>query len=230
MLAVNLRQYAEAHWENHIKPLSQISLSKEDASPMVDSDYEAYSYDDIVASLFPEDKKPTSVDGLWFDNKTIYLVEFKSGFEDIISTRNFDYEKAKCEATGDVCKQYWELFRKKRKLETNKLRNSIMMKAAETYITLEKKILPMCEIVKDANYKLVLWVVIDANSNDSEEDILAFLSGVGSPESNEYEKVRKGLKRFMQQKDCDGHDYFYDDIRVLSPIEFEQKIHKVMLA
>ena len=219
MIKVDLQQYANGNWGKNIKTISEISRFGDEC--MVESDGEMYCFDDIVSDIFPEDSKPASVDGISFEKNAVYLFEFKTGFYDRININNLDAEKAKCDKTGSVCGEYWRLFGKNRDQEKRMLRDSIRMKAIESYITLEKKIFPKCEKVNGSLSKIVYWVVIDSEPVNAEEDILGSLTEKGTPLSNEHEKIRQALKRFKLQKDEYGADYYYDEIKVLSASEFK---------
>ena len=66
------------------------------------------------------------------------------------------------------------------------------MKAADSYMTLEKQILPMCQ--SDIDRVLVdLWVIIDEDEIDYMEDTLADLAG--KPTSKDSE-ARPCCRRF----------------------------------
>ena len=91
MVAIDINTFAEENWSGYKKSVTDISKSK-DAS-LVENDMELYCFDDICANLYDHDKKPTSADAFIIDGKNIELVEFKSGFKNKLTKKNFDKER-----------------------------------------------------------------------------------------------------------------------------------------
>lgn len=170
--------------------------------------------------MYDKSKAPTSADAVMITPKCVCFIEFKSGFKQRITKNNFDEEKARCKDADKVCKQYWALFFKNQKKEVQELIASIRMKALESYITLEKKILPKC-CQADRKIGLKFMVIIDEDEVDNMEDTLAALAGGTQAKGNHFSEIRRALERMMVQHDADGNEYYYDDIKVWSARDFE---------
>ena len=84
MVTKNLPQYATEKWEDYIVSVTEASKSNSGV-PLVVSDMNIYNFDDICKSLFPDRDVHTSADGLRFQRGKVELVEFKSGFSQIIT-------------------------------------------------------------------------------------------------------------------------------------------------
>lgn len=110
--------------------------------------------------------------------------------------------------------------------ENRRTERSIRFKAIESYITLEKQILPCC---KEAdNFKLALLVVVDVDAVEDYESTLSELGGEHTPikttNNNEISNISDSLKSYSLKKDKhepNGY-YYYDTIRVMSVEEFEK--------
>ena len=151
------------------------------------------------------------------------LVEFKSGFKNKITKKNFDKERGKCKDTGKICKDYWKLFLEKRKKEIDELVLNIRIKAVESYIILEKLIFPRCR-PSELQMRLKFLVVIDVDSVDGMEDTLADLAGITEVNDNPYASIKKSLRRLTNCKDINGNQYFYDNVEVLSVMDFQNHL------
>ncbi len=83
-------------------------------------------------------------------------------------------------------------------LETAELLDSIKFKAIESYLTLEKKLLPLCmDFPNDKRVRVIFCVVMI---------------------------IKAALSRFINLKTSDNKDYFYDEIKVCSPYEYTRYI------
>lgn len=221
MVAIDISTFAEENWSECKKSVTNLSKSK-DAS-LVENDMELYCFDDICANLYDENKKPTSADAFIINGKNIELVEFKSGFKNKITKKNFDRERGKCPETKKICKDYWKLFAEKRKKEVDELILNIRIKAVESYITLEKHIFPSCP-PSEIPMSLKFLVVIDEDGVDGMEDTLAELAGAKKVKNNPYTSIRKSLRRLVACRDKDGNQYFYDNVEVLSVVDFQNHL------
>lgn len=221
MVAIDINTFAEENWSGYKKSVTDISKSK-DAS-LVENDMELYCFDDICANLYDQDKKPTSADAFIIDGKNIELVEFKSGFKNKLTKKNFDKERGKCPKTQEICEDYWKLFFDKRKKEVDELILNIRIKAVESYITLEKHIFPSCP-PSEIPMSLKFLVVIDEDGVDGMEDTLAELAGAKKVKNNPYTSIRKSLRRLVACRDKDGNQYFYDNVEVLSVMDFQNHL------
>lgn len=221
MVTRDINTFAEENWPGYKKTVTELSRSKD--APLVESDVELYCFDEICRDLYEKDKKPTSADALIINGESMELVEFKSGFRNKITRENFDMERGKCEKTGEICKDYWNLFYDKREKEADELVLNIRMKAVESYITLEKNIFPCCR-PSQVPVNLKFLVVIDEDHVDGMEDTLASLAGDAEVKDNPYASIRKSLKRLIHCRDKNGDPYFYDDVEVLSVADFENQL------
>lgn len=223
MTQKNLEAYIMERWGPPRKSVSEISTSC-NSVPLVVSDVKMYCFDDICKDIYISRSLPTSADGLVFEPKSIKLIEFKSGFKEVISKDNFDREKAKCNDKGDVCKDYWREFRKARKLEKDELIASLRLKAIESYITLDQRLFPLCNDLPDQKLRIILTIVIDAEETDTMVDMLGELAGKESNNENPFKKIRKAVSRLQCQEDVNGEKYYYDFIEVISAQEFRKRL------
>lgn len=226
MQIYELSEYAKEHWSQFRQRIAYISQNRATDEPLVQSDVLIYDFDEIVETLFDERNKPSSADGLFWTPHKIVFVEFKSGFYKKITKDNLNPEKAKCDYSGEFCKDYWKLFFDKQKKETNELIDSIKLKAVESYIIWEKNIAPVFSLPIQCDIEFI--AVIDGNSEDGIEDALAELSNQGVSDNSCY-RVRNALKRFLNRKDLSGGSYYYSNIQVMTPKEFEVYINRVLV-
>lgn len=222
MVTKDVQSYATDNWRQFLKPISELSKTGKGTS-LVESSEELYSFDDICKSFYKNKKVPTSADALRVTNRTVEFVEFKSGFEQKISKNNFDLGKGTCTILNDICKDFWSCFSKLQKANRKELIYAIRIKALESYITLEKQILPLCQDTT-ADVKLKLIVVIDVDAVDSMEDTLSDLAVKEPPEGNSISDVRKALLRLTNLHDADDNTYLYDCIEVLSAQDYLSKL------
>ena len=226
MIEKEVKEFAEKNWSHYIKSISECSKPSKDKAPLVESEIEVYCFDDICKKYFDENRLPASVDCVDFTEKEIYLVEFKSGFREKITKENYTPPfQASDEETLralDLCKEY---FFKNRDLENNELRNSLKLKAVESYMAFEKRILDACSEISSPR-KLILYIVVDIDVNDIEEDVLGSLvsekKGKNIAKGNPLEEIRQSLTRYMGVEDISKKGYFYDDVRVCSAVEFSK--------
>ena len=235
MITKDVAQYAQMQWPEHRVSITECSKSDQGSS-LVKDDSIVYHFDAISHSLYRRKVKPSSADGLAITDKHVSLIEFKTGFMDHITKENFDVNKAKCDyIENEVCPGYFKLFEKKRKLEKKQLIDSVHLKAIESYITLEKHILPNCPD-GGRKRKLVLVVVLDADPVDAMEDTLSGLATSQpksespktptpktQPKKNAISSVRNALKFLCGQEDACGQPYYYDRIEVMSASDFRRR-------
>ena len=222
MFTKDVQSYATDNWRQFLKPISELSKTGKGTS-LVESSEELYSFDDICKSFYKNKKVPTSADALRVTNRTVEFVEFKSGFKQRITKNNFDSEKGRCDALKEVCEDYWNKFFELQKANKAELIYVIRLKALESYITLEKQILPLCQDTT-AYVSLKLIVVIDGDAVDSMEDTLSGLAGKEPPEGNSISDVKKALIRLTNLRDAENNPYLYDCIEVLSAQDYLNKL------
>lgn len=222
MTTKDIAKYAKDNWlsdQRYYNTIAEISKSGNQEA-LVDSLKKIFWFDNISNDLYiDKDKLPSSADGVMVTPNALYLIEFKSGFKKKITKQNLDPEKAKCDYKDGICKFYWDLFFKNQNTETKNLITSIRNKTIESYITLEKRLFPKCMDL-DQQYKLVFIVVIDENELDNMEATLGDLCSKEPLSDNCFKNINNSLKRCIKQKDTNGEDYYYDEIKVMSSYEF----------
>lgn len=230
MAKQDVENYVTANWGQHQETVTELSKEQKKGTSLVLADTQMYNFDKITKDIYATKKNamPTSADALTFSKKHILFVEFKSGFKKKVKKNALDKERAKCEKIDDICSDYWKVFFKNQEAETIGLINSLQMKAADSYITLEKQILPECK--GDNSRVLVdLWVIIDEDEIDYMEDTLASLAQKPTGEENNiFERIRKALSRYLRQQDANGKRYYYESIHVLSARDYENYLKTIM--
>lgn len=225
MIQKDLCGYITTRFSKSLEPIS--SLSKSDKGKvLVDDKRKSYNFDKITEIVYDNKKVPASADALLATDKEVLLTEFKSGFKRKISKKNLDYSRLTCpDDKTKVCKEYGDLLIEKGNLESEELLDSLKFKAIESYITLEKRILPVCDdLLTTKQVRLVFGVVID-DYVDSMEDTLTELAGIGSS-SNTVTNIKDALSRFVGLEDVDNIDYYYDEVIVFSPYEYGKYINR----
>lgn len=221
MIQKDLCAYA-VRWP--LSTVTELSMNKHTHIPLVESDVQMYSFENICSDLGLGPKLPASADGLDVTPRNINLIEFKSGFRNKINRNNFDEEKARCSKTHEVCEDYWEQFFKRRELEISELIDSFHIKALESYLTLERQILPCCQDA-ERPVRVIFTAVIDADPVDAMEDTLAGLAErTGEDTSSPINRVKQALNRLAGVKDAGENIYCYDQIEVLSAQEYKNQL------
>ena len=223
MLTKDLLSYAETNWNNFKATVSVISENDHTHDPLVPGDTLLFHFDKISEALYPQGKAPTSADGLEVTSQGVEFIEFKSGFKRKITKNSFDKKQGWCEDGKKVCAWYWDLFFKEQEKEIAELIASIRFKAIESYVTLEKLVLPKCQ-QSGVHIPLKFVVVIDEDGIDSMEDTLAGLAGEDEVNGNHFSAIRSALRRLTGQLDTDGNTYYYDGIEVFSARDFSNHL------
>lgn len=224
MLTKNLLSFAETNWGDYKAKISEISKNNHTNTPLIREDQLIFHFDKISESLYDKGKAPTSADGLYLSSQGAEFVEFKSGFKRRITKNNFDEQQGMCPEANKICTDYWKLFFKNQHKEIAELISSIRFKAIESYITLEKQILPKCQ-QSAISIPLKFVVVIDEDAVDSMEDTLAELAGNKDIKDNHFSAIRSALHRLTGQVDANDNKYYYDSIEVLSANDFSNHLH-----
>lgn len=228
MITKDIAAYAHENWTAYLKTAEELSMNSKGV-PLVHDQTLMYCFDDVVASMFSADCRPDSADALYPQKDgTVLLIEFKSGFHRRLTKDNWDKEKAKCpylsflsylgyaSEKDDICKDYWKCFWAYQDKTQSELRDSIHLKALESYLALEKRIFPECVTGGKAR-KLKFVVVIDANPISAQADILAEMAKKKSGRNNPFDSLKKSLRRI-------GNSYLYDEVQVISYSEFSQRL------
>ena len=228
MITKDIATYAHENWTGYLKTAKELSMNGKGDSLVQDQTL-MYCFDDVVASMFPADCRPDSADALYPQKGgPVLLIEFKSGFHRRLTKDNWDKEKAKCPYLSflsylgyapekdDICKDYWKCFWAYQDKTQSELRDSIHLKAIESYLALEKTIFPKCVAGGKAR-KLKFVVVIDADPISAQEDGFAELAKRKSSRNNPFDRLKKSLRRIR-------NSYLYDEVQVISYSEFSQRL------
>ena len=221
MIEKDLYTYITDAYQEDLEPISSLSKSTNGDILVNDNRY-LYNFDKITEKAYNHIKTPSSADSLLVTDKIVLLTEFKSGFKRRISRETIDYSKLTCpDDATKVCKDYGKLLIQKGKLETGELLDSIKFKAIESYVTLEKKLFPLCSTLSHNNKLRIIFCVVIDDYVDSMEDSLLELANESSS-SNTFTNIKSSLSRFVNIKTHDNEDFYYDEIKVLSPYEYQQ--------
>lgn len=221
-----LETYFNQNWnkKDFCGTVTELSKPHKKGKPLSKSDFKMYNFDIITRNYF-KSEEPTSVDGVYFLNGNLHLVEFKTGFYQEVrrDSPNFDPKKGCCpHITNEeyVCPEYWDEFTKRQDREIDILLDSLKLKAVESYLFLEKQI----GFVKDKleKGKILLHIVTDENGIDGMETAMEDLVS----ESNTKSRVKSSLHRFMNRTDINGNVYCYDNIDVYNGESFALAVSK----
>lgn len=219
MTSKNLYKHITDSFPADLKTISELSKSSAGKS-LVNNEKKLYDYDSITKKVYHEIKVPSSADALLVTDRQILLTEYKSGFKRHISKKTLDYSQLTCpDDPSKICHPYADLLVDKGNLECDELLDSLKFKALESYITLEKKLFPLCnDNPNNKKTKLIYSVVID-DYVDSMEDTLTELASTSS-DTNSFSNIRNSLSRFVGLSDTTDEDYYYDEIKVFNPHEY----------
>lgn len=219
MITKDIEHYFRTAYTEHLASITELSKSDKGGSLVKDT-RKLYHFDDITKNAYHLKKVPTSADAVLVSDKMIVFVEFKSGFRQNITKKSLDRSKLTCcRDKRIVCDDYGRILLELQKKKRNELIDSIKMKAVESYITLEKKIMPLC-MESDSNVRMIYCVVMDSEEVDTTQDILQELAREES-EENPITAVRRSLRRFVGNIGADGQTYLYDKVEVFTPYEFK---------
>lgn len=227
MINKDVKDFFDKEMRDYIEPISTISLpeakpNKEQEPPLVDISASIYNFDKICKKIYKN--PPKSADGIFFCKKTMYVVEFKTGFKKKPKNKSED-SNSFCTKYNEVCEERREWQNKDFERKQKELKTSIRLKAIESYITLEKQFLPLCDDT-ESKCRLEYIVVTDAdcvNVFDKELGQLGKKHIAASTAKNVLTQLEDSLKSYnhKQDKNNPSNDYFYDKIKVFSAIEFE---------
>lgn len=213
-----IQSYLEGKYADTKKSITELSKN-DDGKALVKHTNCMYCFDEISASIHGDDNVPTSTDAIFCQGNTIYLVEFKTGFKRRITRENFNNAYAACEHTPNVtCEHFKELIIKVGDLEQEILKDSLKMKALESYMTLEKWIFKECNLERN-RVAINLIFVTDAPS----DDIMMPSSSTSTNASLQF--LEDSLSRFRIKKDFQKKKHLYDTVQVLSPKTFQNRIN-----
>ena len=218
----NVDAFFKSKYSNAWQPISQLSKS-DHGTFFVDSPTCGWNFDAITKSLFTTNA-PTSVDGTFVVGKFIYFVEFKSGFKNLVSEKNMDLKKVECPyKENKPCEEYAQLLIDENKWLCEVLKTNVQLKAAESYRTFEKKIVPSInENECERRYCTSFIAVVDQEDpskdsvNDEFEAIQRDLAQRASPENNYVADMYNRLCRYAKP------ELWYDESIAMSASVFEK--------
>lgn len=233
MIDKDVKSYFDKEMQDYIEPINTISQpeTKPDGKskpPLVNIFAPIYNFDKICKKIYKN--QPKSADGIFFCKNTMYVVEFKTGFK-----KN---PKNKSEGLNFLCTKHNEVCEEQKKWQDdafkrkqNELKTSVRLKAIESYITLEKQLIPLCDDT-EIKCRLVFVVVTDAdcvNVYDRELGQLGKKHISASTASNVLIQLKTSLNSYnlKHDKHASSNDYFYDEIKVMSSEEFENFFNKL---
>ena len=204
------------------QPISQLSKSNH-GSFFIDSSTCGWNFDAITTSLFKKNT-PASVDGAFVVGKWIYFVEIKSGYKNLVSEKNIDMEKLRCPyKENQPCEKNAQLLVDENKWLCKVLKTNIQLKAAESYRTLEKKIVPSIKDTEsERRYCTCFIAVIDQEDpskdsvNDEFEAIQRDLAQSASSEENYVADMYNALRRYAKP------ELWYDESTAMSASVFKE--------
>ena len=224
MITEDLAAYAKSNWQAFQKSAREISEDEQNHIPLVKDETQMFCFDDIIKSIFPQNKKPDSADAIYLPREdTVLLIEFKRGFQRKLTKANWskDHPGAKCEympLNDGICKTRWDLFWKLQDKEVAELNMSIRFKAVESYLALKRLFFPFCDPVSaKTGLKLKFWTVIDVNPLDG-------LTSNSTPAANKNDpcvNLRASLERLTFRIGESGQPYLYDEVDVIPPQKFK---------
>ncbi len=201
MLINELNDYLDANYSLFRKPISELA-----GELKINDRRLAYNYDGIK-DHYCKHEKVSSADVLLAGVRTIYFIEFKSGFARVGCIEDA-LEKAKKEGQ----------------------RARIRLKACESLILFEKVI---CKDEELEFNKVYVSVIDCADTLGVMEDILLEKAGTDSngESFSERAKLEYELKRnslLVYKKEIGGEHIMYDDVLVLYDYEYNEKAQTLL--
>lgn len=221
MITKDIKAHLADRYSEYLDTISNMSKS-DNGIVLVKDERELYNFDKITEVLYQKNT-PESADSIYASKRKIYFVEYKSGFKKKISKDNFKKESMTCPDDKEkYCEPFANLFFKNQKNEDKVLRHSIYMKAIESYVTFMNEIEPNSD--EDGTKKTLVFCVVVDDYVESMEDILTGLAKKPS-DTNTMTALRQSLSRLHKTS---HKDYYYDEIKVLSPYEFKNFVTQNM--
>lgn len=224
MSIASLESYLEENYATFKESASVVAQSDKRAKNLISSDHKLYNFDKISEAIYSTNSKSCSVDGLRVNDGFLEFIEFKTGFLRRLTRENWTPEIGTCDYKKGICDEYWKLYWKLDKKEREELIDSIKDKAIESFITYEKHI--FLRLSEHDRIPLRLIAVIDGNSIDEYEDVLASLAKKPTTATNCVSCVRDALNKLRNRSDANDIPYFFDDIVVCTFRDFQEQLDK----
>ena len=204
------------------KTFTELSENDETGESLVNNTNLGYDFDSISEGIFGTNKL-RSADSVIVKDDYIIFIEFKSGFKKRIHISNFDKSKWPCKHAEPYCSEGAEYFLKNQDLTAIEMIQSIQLKAVESFITLEKFIVPKC-FEENNNWKVKFVAVIDAVNDIPLDMYEAGLSELGGCDEetlkeNSIVSLKDSLKKYMK-KNFNGDGVLYDSVDVMTVENF----------
>ena len=234
----DVESYLVSNYQNekYYRDFSELSRSdmNDPSTAMVECETKAYSFDKLTDLYLGQNcpHKLCSADALYIKHGAhkdkLYVIEFKTGFNSIITAENYDEEKMKCEklAPATVCDDYKVLFFKKQEKEKEVPADFLHKKAAESYILFQHSVFPLCADAEGhKDYILIFAAVIDDVKNKPVEAIERVYEGITNPENpnNLVTDLQESIKKYMV-RDTSDKPVMYDEAYVWSVEDFTARI------
>ena len=218
-MKTEFEQYCIDNWSDCLKPISELS------NALVDSKTVGYCFDDVCSNLCSDSSsKPASVDAMFIKGNVIEFVEYKTGIRQKITTSNFDDKLIPVSLTQTEKDEYKEMLIERSEFSHKYLLECIKLKAVESYVLFEKKVILDSHLQFDRDkFFIRLIIVHDDGGISSNIDILGSLSK-GHQQSELSRTISSSLCRYRKQEDANSNKYYYDDIKVVSAIEYKNRI------
>ena len=218
MIDRDLKAFLDADWKkwkNCRKTVGEISRSKPDdpKTALVKSDFETYSFDDMVKALFNGKNQCASADALYIgpdilnpDDKKkkqscVYLIEFKP--------RSLD--------EGEELKK--------------SIDDSLYLKAVESYVVLSGVFFPRCRELPKPQ-RLVFWIVTNMRSRHEGTNIAKKRKSQSNNTKTKDPRaeLRGEVNRLKKEITGGGfkQPYIYDDIRIIEIEEFKEYLQSFL--
>lgn len=230
MINKNIAQYFRIKWSAHYKTVTETSKI-DDTKSLVIANNQEYKFDDIIQETFSDNNCPNSVDAVRFVDNGCFFVEYKSGFRDNITVKNLQSPVKCTDYQGVECTRFYEFYCDARNKAKGALILALEMKAIESYVFLEKYILPLSGKPED-KIPLILHIVIDI---DPVERMIEIQKEVLTEKESKNINIKKINDSFKRLKNCFksynksyNDDYYFDEVKVWSSSEYEIYLKKIL--
>lgn len=220
MIKQDIVDYLEKNHHCFLESFKELSYDSENEKSLIDDEeHKAYSFDKLSNEL-TKPKKYASVDCILPKKSSVFFIEFKTGFN-----RSIDIDETKLACPDDKtkkCFEYGKLWKRYNKRSLEILNMSMSAKAVESFLIVDKYILPQCP-ASEKTYKLHLVAVTDINEAplDSFEDMQSNLAKLPTPCTNRIDDLRKSLKQYGASAKVNDECLLYDEIQVITAEEFK---------
>lgn len=222
-MSSQLEEYLKSIYEDCISTVSELSKNLHSKKSSINSDKKLFNFDMIVKKFFGSSDAPASADAMYIKDNTVTFIEFKGGFNDIVSHKNKDKSLLECPKNKEIeCNDYFEILMQKREQEKNNLKLNLILKIIETFIFYKYELLYnyFQKTKIDINYKLKFVIVIN-DGIEEYENILEEMSSIDNVESENNTNIISILKQMTKRFRNKNNRYYYNSIEVYGTKSFE---------